>query len=81
MVSRDWLRRAHIQLDKIERERALRNQTRENDHRAPGFSVVIDERVRLEFSAPPRSVGVGTRQVAGGSAPKREALILEVEVW
>jgi hypothetical protein len=80
MVSRDWLRRAHIQLDKIERERALRNQPPENESRAPLLSIVIDERVRLEFSAPPRSFSVSPGQVAAGRATKRETLILEVEV-
>jgi hypothetical protein len=42
---------------------------------------LIDERARLEFSAPPRSLSVNPGEVAAGRTPKREALILQVEVW
>jgi hypothetical protein len=81
MVSKDWLRRARIQLDKIARARVLRTANGENEGRAPRVSVVIDERVRLEFSAPPRIVSVSSRQAAAGRTPQRAALILEVAVW
>jgi hypothetical protein len=48
MISTSWLRR---RLDKIEKARSGRNQDREKEVSPPRFSVVIDERVRLEFSA------------------------------
>jgi hypothetical protein len=80
MVTRQ-LRRALDRLIEKQRVRSLGGSRRDNEVRAPRFSVVIDERVRLEFSAPSGSVGVGTRQVAADRTPKREALILEVEVW
>jgi hypothetical protein len=75
------MRRALDRLIENQRARSLGGTRRDNEVRAPRFSVVIDERVRLEFSAPPRSVGAGARQVADGSAPKREAWILQVEIW
>jgi hypothetical protein len=81
MVSRDWIRRAQIRLDEIERARSLPKPEREIVAKAPRVSVVIDERVRLEFSAPPRSLSVGSRQPAAGRSPQRGAVILEVEVW
>jgi hypothetical protein len=81
MVSRDWIRRAQIRLDEIETARALPKPEREVEAKAPRVSVVIDERVRLEFSPPPRSLSVGSRQAVAGRTPQRGALILEVEVW
>jgi hypothetical protein len=81
MVSRDWIRRAQLRLDEIERARSLPKPEREIEPKAPRVSVVIDERVRLEFSAPPRSLGVSSRQAAAGRTPQRGALVLEVEVW
>jgi hypothetical protein len=80
MVTRQ-LRRALDRLIEKQRARSLAESRRGNEVRTPRFSVVIDERVRLEFSAAPRSVSVGPRQIAAGRTPKREALILEVEVW
>jgi hypothetical protein len=81
MVSRDWIRRAQLRLDEIERARSLPKPEREIEAKAPRVSVVIDERVRMEFSAPSGSLSVGRRQAAGAGTAKREALILQVEVW
>jgi hypothetical protein len=67
----------------IEKQPALSlgESRRDDEVRAPRFSVVIDEHVRLAFSAPPRSISVSPRQVAAARTPKREPLILQVEVW
>jgi hypothetical protein len=81
MVSRDWIRRAQLRLDEIERARSLPEPERKIETKAPRVSVVIDDRVRLELSAPSGSVSVGRRQIAGAGTAKREAVILEVEVW
>jgi hypothetical protein len=81
MVSRDWIRRAQIRLDEIERMRALRKPDREIGAKAPRVSVVIDERIRLEFSAPPRSITVIPGEAADSRTPKRHPAILEVAVW
>jgi hypothetical protein len=79
MVSRDWIRRAQLRLDEIERAWFLPEPAPKIAAKAPQISVVIDERVRLEFSAPPKSLSVNSR-LGAGRTPRREALILEVEV-
>jgi hypothetical protein len=75
------LRRALDRLLEKQRPRSLAGSRRDNEVGAPRISFVIDERVRLEFTAPPRSVSVSPRQDAAGRTPNRERLILEVEVW
>ena len=81
MISRDWIRRAQLRLDEIERARSLPKPAPEIEAKASRVSVIVDERVRLEFSAPPRSLSVSSRQAAAGRTPQRGALILQVEVW
>jgi hypothetical protein len=74
-------RRALDQLIEKQRVRSLGGSRRDNDATAPRLSIVIDERVRLEFSTNPRSVSVSPPQVAAGRTPKQEPLMLQVEVW
>jgi hypothetical protein len=81
MSTSAWLRRMHHRLDEIERARFLRKPDRENEVRAPRFSVVIDERVRLEFSAQPSRVSVNPGHGAAGRAAERGALVLELQIW